>query len=89
MATKEEIETLMNKSEPLTVAEITILNAEADGLKSKNNQDVNSLKNLRKKDGLTQAEHDEVDRIRHKIGPELKFAARMDRKTGRPVESVG
>jgi hypothetical protein len=87
MATKEEQDALLKKS-VLTAEETQILQDDADALKSKHDTDVKRLAQLRKKDGLSQAEHDEVDFLRHKIGPEIKQAANMDRKTGRPVESV-
>jgi hypothetical protein len=87
MATREELEVILAKAS-LTPAEDALLRAEANRLNADRNQDVVRLKNLRLKNGLTRAEHDEVDSIRKAIGADIKFAARMNRKTGQPVESV-
>lgn len=88
MATKEYEDELLKKAEPLTAIETDVLTAAADRLKTKHDKDVKRLAQLRKKKSIDAAEHAEVDAIRQKIGPEIKRAANMDRKTGRAVEPV-
>jgi hypothetical protein len=88
MATREYEDELLKKAEPLTAIETDVLTAAAGRLKTKHDKDVKRLAQLRKKNGLDATERTEVDAIRQKIGPEIKRAANMDRKTGRPVEPV-
>jgi hypothetical protein len=88
MATKEEIDELLKKAGPLSPLERQALTDEADALKDKHTASVARLKAFRKRNSLTTAEREEVDAIRNRIGPEIKRAANLDRKTGRPVESV-
>lgn len=88
MMTRSEQDALLNKKTPLTVEEEEALKSDSQELKSLHRTSIIELATLRSKDGLTQEEHYRVDAIRTVIGHDLKHSARMDRKTGKKVESI-
>jgi hypothetical protein len=88
MATREEQNAMLRKVEPLTPAETATLTADAAQIRAQNMPEINRLRVLRMRDGLSPSEREEVEEIRHRIGPDIKHCANMERKAGVPVVSV-
>lgn len=88
MAKREELLAIIGRPGQPSPVEEALLIAEANAIRSTYALVINRLRVLRLKDGLTPLEREEVDTLRHAIAVDIKFAANMDRKTGRPVEAV-
>ena len=88
MPSDSNIERVLKKAGELSSAERKLLDDEAGALMDRNKSGVARLRALRTGESLTPEQRDEIQEIRNRIGPDLKRAANMHRKTGRPVESV-
>ena len=88
MATRDEQIALLKKSDPLTPGEVGILTADAAQIRSQYMPEINRLKVLRMQNGPSPSEREEVEEIRHRIGPNIKHCANMERKVGVPVVAV-
>lgn len=88
MATRAEQDAILAKPPPLTAGEITILTTDAAAIRTRYAVDTLRLSLLRLQNGLSVSERVEVEEIRHRIGPDIKYCANMERKVGVPVVPV-
>jgi hypothetical protein len=88
MAKREELLAIIGRPGQPSPVEEALLIAEANAIRSTYAQEINRLRVLRMKGGLTPSEREEVGTLRHAIAVDIKFAANMERKAGRPVEAV-